>query len=48
MDYSAFNPTVWLVFIGFCAITWLAVKAFHSRYPDYPGSREKENEQKKS
>lgn len=44
MDYSVFNPTVWLVFIGFCAITWLAVAAFHARHPGYPGYRYDENE----
>jgi hypothetical protein len=37
MDYSPFNPMIWLVFIAFCAVTWLVVKLFHSRYPDYPG-----------
>ncbi len=37
MDYSALNPTAWLVFIGFCVITWLTVKVFHARNPDYPG-----------
>lgn len=44
MDYSAFNPVVWLVFIGFCVVTWLAVKAFHARHPDYPGYHYEENE----
>jgi len=46
MDYSALNPTAWLVFIGFCVITWLTVKVFHARNPDYPGHRirERENE----
>lgn len=45
MDYSAFNPTAWLIFIGFCAVTWLAVRAFHAKHPDYPGRRDNENEQ---
>lgn len=43
MDYSVFNPTVWLAFIGFWAITWLTVKVFHARYPDYPGNQKGEN-----
>jgi len=43
MDYSAFHPVVWLAFIGFCAVTWLAVKWFHARHPDYPGYRQDEN-----
>lgn len=37
MDYSAFNPTVWLIFIGFCVVIWLVVKAFHAMHPGYPG-----------
>ena len=47
MDYSAFNPVVWLVFIGFCVVTWLAVKTFHARHPDYPGYYYAENEDSK-
>jgi len=44
MDYSALNPTAWLVFIAFCVVTWLAVKAFHARHPDYPGSHHQQKE----
>ena len=47
MDYSAFNPTVWLVFTGFCVVTWLVVRAFHARHPDYPGVRCDEGEDTK-
>lgn len=42
MDYSAFNPTVWLVFIGACIIVWAAVKIFQVRNPGYPGEMKKE------
>ncbi|MBT3255032.1 MAG: hypothetical protein HN366_01050 [Deltaproteobacteria bacterium] len=44
MDYSVFNPTAWLAFIGFCILTWVMVKAFHARHPDYPGNQEREDE----
>lgn len=37
MDYSAFNPIVWMVFIGACIVVWAAVKIFHKRNPEYPG-----------
>lgn len=37
MDFSPFNPIIWLIVIAFCIITWLVVKLFHGRYPDYPG-----------
>lgn len=47
MGYSAFNPTAWLIFIGFCAFTWLVVKVFHTRHPDYPGNQDWENEESK-
>jgi hypothetical protein len=43
MNFSPFNPIIWLIFIVFCAATWLAVKLFHSRYPDYPGYPDDEN-----
>jgi hypothetical protein len=36
MDYSPFNPVIWLIMAGFVAITYLAVKVFHGKYPDYP------------
>jgi hypothetical protein len=47
MDFSVFNPVVWIVFIGFCVVTWLAVKAFHAMHPDYPGYQQEENEDSK-
>jgi hypothetical protein len=37
MEYSPFNPTVWLAFIGFCIVAWLTVKVYHAKHPDYPG-----------
>ena len=45
MDYSAFNPTVWLVFTGSCVLIWAAVKVFQLKNPDYPdeGDKEKTN-----
>jgi hypothetical protein len=44
MDYSPFHPGIWLIVAGFIAVTYLTVKAFHSKYPNYPDV-EKEKEQ---
>ena len=41
-EYSPFNPLIWLLFIGFCLITYVIVKLFHHRYPNYPNKPEKE------
>lgn len=43
-EYSPFNPLIWFLFIGFCLITYLIVKLFHRRYPDYPNKPEKEDQ----
>ena len=45
MDYSPFNLVIWLIFAGFVAITYLTVKVFHNKYPHYPQSVEKDEEQ---
>jgi hypothetical protein len=45
MDYSPFNPVIWLIFAGFVAITYLTVKVFHGKYPNYPQSAEKDEGQ---
>jgi len=37
MNYSPFNPKVWALFACFAAVTWLAVRAYRSKYPGYPG-----------
>ena len=42
--YSPFNPIIWLLFIGFCVITYLIVKLFQRRYPNYPDKLEKDDE----
>lgn len=43
-EYSPFNPLIWLLFIGFCVITYVIVKLFHRRYPDYPDKLKKKAE----
>ena len=40
MDYSPFNPIVWGAFTGFVIITWVIVKRYHKKYPDYPQKEE--------
>ena len=37
MEYSAWHPVIWLIFAGFIAAVYLTVKAYHKKYPDYPG-----------
>ena len=44
MDYSPFNLVIWLIFAGFVVITYLTVKVFHCKYPNYPQSVEKDEE----
>jgi hypothetical protein len=44
MDYSPFNPAIWLIVAGFIAVTYLTVKVFHAKYPNYP-EEEKGKEQ---
>lgn len=36
MDYSPFNPVIWLIMAGFVAFTYMTVKIFHGKYPNYP------------
>ena len=43
-EYSPLNPLIWLLFLGFCVITYVIVKLFHRRYPDYPNDSEKKEE----
>ena len=45
MDYSPFNPVIWFIFVVFVAITYLTVKVFHGKYPNYPHSVEKDEGQ---
>ncbi len=42
MDYSPFNPVIWSIFFGFIAVTYLTVRVFHKKYPDYPGEENRE------
>ena len=36
MEYSAFNLTIWLIFLVFIAAAYVIVKAYHKIYPNYP------------
>lgn len=36
MEYSAFNPAIWLIFLVFIAAAYFIVKAYHKKYPNYP------------
>ena len=43
-EYSPFNPLIWSIFIGFCVLTYLTVKLFHHRHPDYPYNQKKDDQ----
>ncbi len=36
MDYSPFNPVIWLIAAGVVALAYLTVKVYHAKYPHYP------------
>lgn len=40
MDYSPFNPVVWVSFFGCIVLVYLSVKIYHLRYPNYPHKAE--------
>jgi hypothetical protein len=44
MDYSPFNPVIWLIVAGFVAVTYLTVKVFHGKYPNYPHEEREKKE----
>ncbi len=35
MQYSPFNPVIWLAFAAFVVVVWAVVALFHKKYPDY-------------
>ena len=35
-DFSAFNPLVWGLFIGFVVLVLALERIFRARHPDYP------------
>ena len=37
MDYSAYNPIVWGLFVTFAIFTYATVRGFLARHPGYPG-----------
>jgi hypothetical protein len=43
-EYSPFNLLIWSLFALFVVITYLTVKVFHRRYPNYPKDDEKDEE----
>lgn len=43
-EYSPFNLLIWSLFVLFVVITYLTVKVFHRRYPNYPKGDEKDEE----
>jgi hypothetical protein len=43
-DYSPFNLLIWSSFALFAVITYLTVKIFHRRYPNYPKGEDRYEE----
>jgi hypothetical protein len=39
-SFAAFDPVVWLIFGAFVVSTYLIVRIFHVKHPDYPGKLE--------
>jgi len=37
VDYSALNPVIWGLFIGFVGVVWITVRSHRSKHPGYPG-----------
>jgi len=41
-SYTPFDPLVWLIFAAFFFCTWLIIRVYHGKYPDYPGKSEED------
>ena len=41
LEYSPFDPGIWLIFGLFVIATFLIVKIYHSRHPNYPEGEDK-------
>ena len=39
-SFAAFDPVVWLIFAAFVVFTYLIVRIFHGKHPEYPGKLE--------
>ncbi len=39
-SFAAFDTVVWLIFGAFVVFTYLIVRIFHGKHPDYPGKLE--------
>lgn len=48
MDYSPFNPVVWMLFFGGLALVYLCVSVYHRIYPYYPGEEKMVKEPSKA
>jgi hypothetical protein len=47
-NYTPFDPLIWVIFAVFLACTFIIVKMYHRRYPNYPQSAEKDEERERS
>jgi hypothetical protein len=40
VSFTPFDPIAWLIFGAFVVFTYLIVRIFRRKYPDYPGKLE--------
>jgi len=40
LQFTPFEPVVWMIFAAFLLATVIIVKLFHRRYPNYPKDAE--------
>lgn len=46
--YTPFDPLIWLIFGAFLVFTFLIVKIYHRKYPNYPQSIEKDEKREQN
>lgn len=37
VSYTPLDPGIWTLFAVFCFFTWLIVRIYRGKYPEYPG-----------
>jgi len=46
--YTPFDYLIWLIFASFLVVTFLIVKIYHRKYPNYPHSAEKDEKREQN
>jgi hypothetical protein len=42
--YTPLDPVIWSIFAVFLIATYLTIKVYHRRYPNYPNDVEKDKD----